>query len=456
MARITDLLTVPTSGAYYYDDLNALQAKALPESERYTAVPVTPGIQNVREPAEALSVGLVLDTGQVAWGECTAVEFSGSAGRYPVFRSQAGQETIKNKLAPILIGQSIPPFRALAQEIDQLLERVIEEQLLPEKNPGDKMTRRELFTSAGRRLSSSPQTKQVAIERQLHSAVRYGVSQALLQAAAISQRKTITEIICEEWNLPLPADPIPIHAQCGNNRYQGVEKMIVRGVSLLPCSLVDNIPDQLGKNARQLIQYAKWIKRRIIELGGKDYNPTIHLDVHGGLGILYDQDPGKILGALYALERAVNPYLLRIECPVICDSLESQIEVMKTLREFIHFRNMRVQLVADEWTNSLEDIQVFLDNEAADMIQIKMPDLGSVHNAVDAILACQARKVGAFLGRSCAETDLTARISAQVALALQPEIIFTKPGMRIDEGISIIHNEMARTLARIHHTSLPS
>ncbi|NQS92449.1 MAG: methylaspartate ammonia-lyase [Chloroflexi bacterium] len=446
MARITDLLTVPTSGAHYTDDLNAL-----PDSEHSPAVPVTPGSQNVREPAEALSVGLVLDTGQIAWGECTAVDFSGSAGRYPVFRSQAGQETIKNKLAPILIGQLIPPFRALAQEIDQLLEQVIEEQLLPEKKPGDKMTRRELFTSAGRKLSSSPQTKQVAIVRQLHSAVRYGVSQALLQAAAISQRKTITEIICEEWNLPLPADPIPIHAQCENNRYQGVEKMIVRGVSVLPCSLGDNIPEQLGKNARKLIKYAKWIKRRILKLGGKDYNPTIHLDVHGGLGILYDQDPGKILGALYALEQAVNPYLLRIECPVICDSLESQIEAMKTLREFIQFRNMRVQLVAGEWTNRLEDIQVFLDNEAADMIQIKMPDLGSAHNAVDAILACQTQKVGAFLGLSCAETDLSARISAQIALALQPEIILAKPGRGIDERITIIQNEMDRILAWIRY-----
>jgi methylaspartate ammonia-lyase len=37
-----------------------------------------------------------------------------------------------------------------------------------------------------------------------------------------------------------------------------------------------------------------------------------------------------------------------------------------------------------------------------------MPDLGGIHNSVEAVLACQASGVGAFLGGSCAETDLSA------------------------------------------------
>jgi len=121
MAQISEILTVPTSGAYYNEDLNALRKKTLPESERYTAAPITPGFQKVREPAEALSVGLVLDTGQVAWGDCTAVAFSGISGRDSVFRSQIGQDTIKNILTPALVDRSLLPVRALLEEIDQLL-----------------------------------------------------------------------------------------------------------------------------------------------------------------------------------------------------------------------------------------------------------------------------------------------------------------------------------------------
>jgi len=57
--------------------------------------------------------------------------------------------------------------------------------------------------------------------------------------------------------------------------------------------------------------------------------------------------------------------------------------------------------------------------------------------------------VGTFLGGSCAETDLSARVSVHVALATRPDIIMAKPGMGVDEGISLVQNEMARTLAWI-------
>jgi methylaspartate ammonia-lyase len=81
------------------------------------------------------------------------------------------------------------------------------------------------------------------------------------------------------------------------------------------------------------------------------------------------------------------------------------------------------------------------------MIQVKMPDLGGIHASIDAIAACKEAGVSAFLGGSCAETDVSARISAHVALAAQPDLILAKPGMGVDEAISLIHNEMARTIS---------
>jgi methylaspartate ammonia-lyase len=117
---------------------------------------------------------------------------------------------------------------------------------------------------------------------------------------------------------------------------------------------------------------------------------------------------------------------------------------------------MYVKLVADEWANNLEDIQAFLDEKAVDMIQIKMPDLGSIHNAIDAVQSCRSQGVESFLGGSCAETALSARITAQVALGIQPDLVLAKPGMGIDEGISILENEMARTLATIQQADSSS
>jgi methylaspartate ammonia-lyase len=57
--------------------------------------------------------------------------------------------------------------------------------------------------------------------------------------------------------------------------------------------------------------------------------------------------------------------------------------------------------------------------------------------------------VGAFLGGSCAENDLSARMATHVALATRPDILMAKPGMGVDEGVSLVNNEMVRTLAQI-------
>lgn len=399
-------------------------------------------------------MGLVLDTGQVAWGDCVAVAYSGKAGRAPVFRAEEGLATVRQVVAPRLQGRAITTFRELSEEVDGLIESVAVVEPLPQPTG---VTRRDLLTAPARLWRSAQgqqeeiPTERVIVERHLHTAVRYGVSQALLQAVALTRGVTMAEVIAGEWGLPLPDTPVPIHAQSGGERTHNADKMIVRRVASLPHGLVDNIPEQLGEDGVELTRYVRWLKERIGDLGGpKDhYRPTIHLDVHGALGQICENDLGRVLGQLYALELAAQPYPLRIECPVMMESRASQIETMRTLREYVRFRKMHVQLVVDEWANTLDDIRAFVDTQAADMIQIKMPDLGSVHNSVEAVLTCQAGNVGAFLGGSCAETDLSAKAAVHVALATRPDIIMAKPGMGVDEGVSLVQNEMTRTLAWI-------
>lgn len=80
------------------------------------------------------------------------------------------------------------------------------------------------------------------------------------------------------------------------------------------------------------------------------------------------------------------------------------------------------------------------------MIQIKTPDLGGLHHSVEAVLDCQRHGVLAHIGGSCSETDRSARVCAHVAMATHADQILAKPGMGVDEGLSIVTNEMARTL----------
>ncbi len=453
MPTIVRLLTVPSVGGYYSEDLTALQSRPMPVAERYTAEPSAPGFRRVREVAEAVSVGLVLDDGRVAWGDCAAVAYSGKAGRFPVFRAEAGIASLRAVVAPMLEGQRLTGFRPLAEAVDRLVETVAVER--PAEPRGEQVSgrfsRRDLLTGRFARSDAeeSPRTERVDITQPLHAAVRYGVSQALLQAAALARGLTMAEVVADEWGLPLPTEPVPIHAQSGGDRYANADKMIARRVASLPHALVDNIPEQLGSDGSKLVQYARWLTERIRALAGEDYRPTIHLDVHGALGQIFDNNLGRVLGALYALESATRPYPLRVECPVMLASREAQIDAMRTLKEYVQARGMRVQLVADEWANTLDDIRAFVEAQAADMIQIKMPDLGSVHNTVEAVLVCKRGGVGAFLGGSCAETDVSARVSVHVALAARPDIVMAKPGMGVDEAVMLTQNEMGRALAEI-------
>jgi len=458
--RIVKVLAVPAVGAGYYEDLAALQADYVALPQRFTTLAVTPGFRAVREVAEGVSVGLVLDTGQIAWGDCIAVSYSGTAGREPVFRTKEGLATIRNVVAPSLKGRELVGFRELTAEVDTLGEAVEVSRPRASSDParGDGVSRRTLISVPARMLQAARgeeiPTERVTVNRRLHTAIRFGVSQALLGAVAAVRRTSMAEVIAEEWGLPLPDAAVPIHAQSGSERYYNAEKMIARRVASLPHALVDDIPGQIGKEGAEMTRYLRWLSQRIGTLGGGDYQPVIHLDLHGALGRLYDNNTGKMLGQLLTWELAAQPYRLRIECPVLRESRRAQITAMKTLREYVSFRKMKVKLVADEWANTLDDIREFVDAGAADMIQIKMPDLGSIHNTIQAVLACKAAEVGALLGGSYAETELSARASVHVALATQPDLIMAKPGIGTDEAISLVQNEMARTLAWIRERAV--
>jgi methylaspartate ammonia-lyase len=418
-----------------------------------------------------VSVGLVLDDGRVAWGDCVAVSYSGKAGRDPVFRADDGLASIQHTVAPMLTGRALTGFRELADEVDALdspadpasfdvspavsdLDAADTNQALREPEPDvEDPSRRALLTALPWALQGPDrpaiQEDHVTVERPLHTAIRYGVSQALLQAVALVRGLTMAQVICQEWDLPEPDAPVAIHAQSGGERYYNAEKMMVRRIASLPHALVDDIPGQLGTDGSEMTRYIRWLVKRIGQLGGDAYRPTIHLDLHGALGQLYEDNLGRILGQLYAWELAAQSYPLRIESPIVLESRAEQIGALGTLREYIRLRKMNVQLVADEWANTLDDILAFVDAGAVDMIQIKMPDLGGLQHTVDAVLACKAGGVGAFLGGSYAETHLSARASVHVALATRPDLIMAKPGMGVDEAISLVQNEMARTLAWI-------
>ena len=182
----------------------------------------------------------------------------------------------------------------------------------------------------------------------------------------------------------------------------------------------------------------------------------LHLDVYGTLGLAFDNDLGRITDYLATLSQAASPFRLRIEGPVDLGSKTGQIEALARLCSLLRSQGVAVDIVADEWCNTLEDVREFADAGAGDMIQVKTPDLGGINNTVEAILYVKARGVGAYQGGTCNETDRSARVCVHIALAVRPDQMLAKPGMGVDEGMMIVNNEMQRALRIIRFRSQES
>jgi len=403
--RIKDVIAVPTSASYYVEDVTALQETAVPLEQRYVTPSKTKGFRYLREPGEAVSVGVVLQSGVVAWGDCVGVCYAGKAGRDPLFRSVDGMRWVLETVKQKLVDRDVDFFRDLVGYEGQC----------PEKLP---------------------------------AAVSFGVSQALLQATSLVSGLTPTEVICREWDLPNPIDTVPLHAVAGRDSYEPISRMMARRVDSLPHSLVDDIPSQMGVAGEKLVEYVASISRRL-QQAEKKYHPVIHIDVHGAIAKVLGNEVGKIAGFLLELEAAAQPYSLRVESAVMEDSLDGQIRRFQDLRKELQSRGSKVQLVADEWANDLQQISAFADARAVHMVHIKMPDLGGIQNSIEAVLYCKEKGMLPFLGGSVNETEISARLSAHVALATQPAMIMAKPGMGVDEGVVLVGNEMARTLAAL-------
>jgi len=249
------------------------------------------------------------------------------------------------------------------------------------------------------------------------------------------------------------ARPVPIFAQSGDERVTNADKMILKRVDVMPHGLINNVAKKLGPNGELFLDYVRWLKRRVHQLAGDDYQPALHFDVYGTVGLAFDDDIERMADYLGELEGVAAPWELHVECPMIADSKQRQISEMRKLRTALLRKGIGVWIVADEWCNTLEEIVEFVEEEAADMVQIKTPDLGGINNSIEATLYAKREGVGAYLGGSSNETDRSAQISVHVAIATQPDQMLAKPGMGVDEGLMIVHNEMHRVLALLQHRS---
>lgn len=407
--KIIDVVCSAGRTGFYFDDQRAIKAGADHDGFTYVGSPVTPGFAAVRQAGESISVMLVLEDGQVAYGDCAAVQYSGAGGRDPLFLAKDFIPVIENNIKPQLVGREADSFKNLSEMV-------------------------EAITVNGNRL---------------HTAIRYGVTQAILDAVARATGRMMCEVVADEYGCTVTDQPLNIFTQSGDDRYSNADKMIIKGAQVLPHALINNVKTKLGEHGELLAEYVGWLRDRVLKLHrDESYNPIFHIDVYGTIGAAFGNDNYKGMADYIAeLEKIAAPFHLRIEGPMDVEDREKQMLALKALTAELDARGINVEIVADEWCNTLEDIKYFADNKAGHMVQIKTPDLGGINNTVEAVLYCKRLGIGAYQGGTCNETDRSAQVCVQCAMATRPDQILAKPGMGVDEGYMIVYNEMQRILA---------
>ena len=66
---------------FYFDDQRAIKKGAISDGFTYMGDTVTPGFTSIRQSGESISVMIILEDKQIAYGDCAAVQYSGAGGR---------------------------------------------------------------------------------------------------------------------------------------------------------------------------------------------------------------------------------------------------------------------------------------------------------------------------------------------------------------------------------------
>jgi len=391
---------------------------------------------------EILSVGIVFGGRNIAWGLCLIADGLERPDFPNGLQLQEGLETFRQSIIPAIHGLALDDFRSLANRLGELSETATINRPIPQPVTQEglrKLSRRDLFTGRAWNDQEEPATERLTLKRRLHPALRYGVTQAILAALASLQRTTVAEVICQEYGLPRPDAPVPLLLEMPLEQIPG-EDLWQQAAAVALIFAGDDPEGQLGVRGTRMLRLVRQLKGLLVHRGEEGgVEPSIYVSLEGSLGRLHDLSLGKVLGSIYGLEQAAEPYTVFTGDPVVFEDLSDQIEKMAELKELVRMRGLSVQLVARAGLNTLDDVGAFLEADAVHAIYLDCRRLGGLNETIEAALAIRQK------GKRMLLAGGDPGVLGQLALALRPDLV--DPGS--PAGGYAIRHEMDRALAWI-------
>jgi methylaspartate ammonia-lyase len=401
--RIAKVIASAGVGGSYCADQDAIASGAVVDGLFVRGKPILAGFRTCRDVANAVCIQLLLDDGQVAHGDGTSLVYPGRGGADPPFEADDLLPIVQGPVARLLVGRSLDRYRPLAREAEGLLVD-------------------------GQRL---------------HSALRWGLGVALLDAVALARKVTKAEVLAAEWNTTLGSAAPPLNVQHGLGWDLGIDKAILRRVGTY--HRATHHRQAWDDHPRAL----KLFRDRLLEFGAPGLRIAIQLDMNGFGGRMFDNDVGHIAKYMTELEQTIAPVRLLYGSPLEMPDRASQIAKLVELRAAMRSAGVHGELIADHWCLHYDDHVAFAEAKAADWHAVRSVAMGSCHETMDALLYLKSQGIKTWLSGTATATDRTGQALAHVALAAQPDLMTATPGGGIDEAHSIAVNETSRALALI-------
>ena len=314
MAELTiaDVLAVPATGGYFADDQAAIKAGAVRDGLAY------PG-ERARARRRRSRSCCVLSDGYVAHGDCVSVQYSGVGGREPRLRADDARRADRRDVAPRCAARAGRPRSATG------CGRGVRRRRGLRALAGAARRRR-----APRRHARWPRSSRA--EWGLDGAV--GARPDLRPDRRGAPRQRRQDDPQAGRLAPARADQ---HARAGG----GHRRLRALGARPRP---------------------APAPRRRTTRRSCTSTSTACSAATCEDRG-----DPRR-------WRRRREPFALRVEHPLDAGSREAQIRALA--RAARRCSAAASQLVADEWANTVDDIRAFNARRAADVVQIKTPDLG--------------------------------------------------------------------------------
>lgn len=396
----------------------------------------------------AVSVGVAAKDQPPAWGDCLDPSRASTTHTTPPSLAAEIRRLLEEAVRPALVGLPLDAFRPLAESLDALLDPDEPDSDLPYDPP----SLDERFTAWVHTPSDSPvrlsRNERQANLRLVRRAVGYGVSQALLRAVAAHQGRSPARILSEEYHLPQVSEAVPWQARVAGLDPSPLPALGGGGLRSLRFNLPEIDPrSTLGEGGINVQRFIREVCARLSEREVKPEQAEVELGLHGGLGALFPGEIGKTLGALFGLEHAAAPFLLRVLDPVRAGSGDSQRAWMVELRGLVQGRKMSLGLAAEAWVESVADVEAWLEAGAVDRIHLRPDRLGGLHKTMEATAACRMRgvEVGLESLPGAAHRDLN--LTCHLALAAQPSLFAVD--WHPATGVLQARHEMARALAEV-------